>query len=173
MVGQVDWFVSVWVWSVLVALDDFNCSLWLEAKRFDVNCTQLKWRSYTARFGSAILLPTHLKVLCVDCLDILWASLFPVGVCVCLWGVCVCAEGERLRETDREKDLPNFPDLFLYFLIRKWWHNNDTIKHLVFVLYSSHAKRPELTGPRNQVLRPTNQRTVRGNVLKKTDCSQC
>ncbi len=100
------------------------------------------------------------------CLDILWASLFPVGVCVCLW-VCVCAEGERLRETDREKDLPNFPDLFLYFLIRKWWHNNDTIKHLVFVLYSSHAKRPELYRPQKSGITPHKSEDSQGQCLKK------
>ncbi len=175
MVGQVDWFLSVWVWSVLVALDDFNCSLWLEAKRFDVNCTRFKWRSYTARFGSAILLPTHLKVLCVDYFRHTMSEHVSCGcvcVCVSVGGsvcvcVCVCAEGERLRETDREKDLPNFPDLFLYFLIRKWWHNNDTIKHLVFVLYSSHAKRPELYRPQKSGITPHKSEDSQGQCLKK------
>ncbi len=107
-------------------------------------------------------------------LDILWASMFPVGVCVCVcvcgWVcvcVCVCAEGERLRETDREKDLPNFPELFLYFLIRKWWHNNDTIKHLVFVLYSSHAKRPELYRPQKSGITPHKSEDSQGQCLKK------
>lgn len=159
MVGQVDWFVSVWVWSVLVALDDFNCILWLEAKSFDVNCTQLKRRSYTVRFGSAILLPTHLKVPCVDYFRHIMSEPVSCG-CVC---VCVCAEGGRLRETDRErKTFQTFQTFFFTSWSEKWWHNNDLDRYNILYLCSILLMLRDLnfTGPRNQVLCPTNQRTV-------------
>lgn len=142
MLGQADWLVSVWVWSVLVALDEFNCSLWLEAKSFDVNCTQLKRRSYTARFGSAILLPTCLNVPCVDYFRHIMSE--PVScVCVCM---CEC----RGREIERERERPSklsrpFSLLPDQKMMTQWWFGQ--VKHFVFVLYSSHAKRPELRRP--------------------------
>lgn len=74
-------------------------------------------------------------------LDILWVSRFPVCVCMC---ECRGREIERERERPSKLSRP-FSLLPDQKMMTQWWFGQ--VKHFVFVLYSSHAKRPELRRP--------------------------